>query len=184
MGDVHPLTPERWDDLVELFGENGAVEGCWCMFWRQSGREQQQNAGKKNRRRMRGIVDEREPGVLAYDGDRPVGWCAVAPREEFGRLGRSPALKPVDDEPVWSVVCFYIPADRRGAGVGHRLLEGAVAFAVERGAKIVEGYPTDPEAGPVGNSDAYTGVVDMFERAGFREVARRRPKRPVMRYYA
>lgn len=184
MMTVRTLTQDRWPDLVKLFGKGGPCEGCWCMFWRQTGREQRENAGRKNRERFKAIVADREPGLLAYRDDRPVGWCAVAPREEFGRMKRSPALKPLDDEPVWSVVCFYITPSQRGHGVARELLEGAVRFAVDRGAKIVEGYPVDPEGGRVDNSGAYTGVVELFAGAGFREVARRTQRRPVMRYYA
>lgn len=153
------------------------------MYWRQTGREQQQNAGASNKKRLKEIVDDRVPGLLAYQDGHPAGWCCIAPREEFGRLARSAALKPVDDQPVWSVVCFYIGRGYRRQGIALELLKAAVRYASDQGAKIIEGYPVDPKERKVENSDAYTGVPDMFLESGFQEVARRSNRRPIMRYY-
>jgi GNAT superfamily N-acetyltransferase len=179
------VTADRWPDLVELFGEQrGANAGCWCMYFRQTAAEYGQSArerGPRNRRLLRGLVREgREPGLLAYLDGRPVGWVSVAPRSEFGRIGRSRVLHPVDDRPVWSVVCFYMHRNHRRQGVGSALLEAAVDHARRRGARIVEGYPLDPRGSRIANPMAYPGVRAMFERAGFREVARR-GHRPIMR---
>ena len=182
--EIRPVTADRWDDLVELFGERGAYANCWCMWWRVSGADFDRgirNRGAGNRRRMRDLVaGNRVPGLLAYRDGRPVGWVSVAPREEFARLQRSPTLKAVDDRPVWSIVCFFMDRTERGAGVGTALLDAAVRHAAEQGATIVEGYPVDPTDRKISNADAYTGVVSMFRRAGFREVARR-GSRPIMR---
>jgi GNAT superfamily N-acetyltransferase len=182
--EIRPLTPERWDDLVELFGERGAYSNCWCMWWRVSSSDFDKgirNKGAGNRRRIRGLVaGGRLPGLLAYRDGRPVGWVSLGPREEFGRLQRSPTLKAVDDQPVWSIVCFFMDRRERGKKVGTALLDAAIRYAAERGATIVEGYPVDPTDRHISNADAYTGVISMFERAGFREVARR-GTRPIMR---
>lgn len=179
---IEPVTPDRWDDLVELFGDNGAYANCWCIWWRVSAAAFDR---MDKRPAMAALVaDGAEPGLLAYaDGGRPVGWVSVAPREEFGRVLRSPILKPVDDDgPVWSVVCFYIPRAGRGQGVGHALLGGAVDHARTRGASIVEGYPVDPGRKSYDAAGVYTGTVPMFEKAGFVEVVRRRPdSRVIMR---
>ncbi|MCL4230837.1 MAG: GNAT family N-acetyltransferase [Dehalococcoidia bacterium] len=179
---VHPLTPERWDHLVQLFGAHGASSGCWCMWWRQTASEFAAKAGEKNREEFRAIVaSERVPGLLAYEQGVPVGWCSIGPREDFGRLNRSPTLKRVDDSPAWSIVCFYIKPRSRGKGVGAALLQAAVAHAASRGASVVEGYPLDESTGPVTNAGAFTGVLAMFREAGFKEVARRSARRPIMR---
>lgn len=183
--EIYPLTPDRWEDLVRLFGPNGAVGGCWCMWWRQTSKEFDSKAGDQNCEELRAIVDSgRVPGLLAYQAGVPVGWCSLAPRAEFGRLNRSPVLKTIDEQPVWSIVCFFINRNHRGRGVGADLLRAAVAHAVAQGAAVVEGYPLDDSAGRLSNSAAYTGVVSMFREAGFEEVARRSPGRPIMRYRA
>ena len=181
------LTPTRWGDLLELFGERGAYAGCWCMFLRVRQSEFNEGArskGRGNRRAFKELVDRRKvPGLLAYVDGRPVGWCSVAPRSHFGRVERSPTTKPVDDESgVWSIVCFYIDRRHRGRGVGAVLLEGAVEHARKKGARIVEGYPIDSSVRKVPNAGGYYGFQSMFEAAGFEEVARRSGTRPVMRY--
>ena len=182
MLDIVPVTPERWPDMADLFGSNGAYANCWCMWWRVPAAVFDAGVKGGNRAAMERLVaDGAEPGLLAYDGDRgqAVGWVSVADRAEFGRVLRSPVLKPVDDQPAWSVVCFFIPRRERGRGVGHALLAGAVEHARARGAALVEGYP---ESSAKADSSMYTGTVGMFERAGFVEAARRKPGgRVVMR---
>lgn len=183
--EIRPLNGERWGDLCRLFGPNGAVGGCWCMWWRQTAAEFSAKAGETNRQELREITESgRMPGLLAFLDSVPVGWCSLGPREEFGRINRSPVLKRIDGEPVWSIVCFFIDRDHRGTGIGASLLRAAVEHAVANGALIVEGYPLDDAAGRVSNGAAYSGVASMFLEAGFEEVARRSPGRPIMRYFA
>jgi GNAT superfamily N-acetyltransferase len=183
MGDVvvRPATPSRWKDLNTLFGPNGAYGNCWCMWWRMGSKDFDRAAPARKRGALRSLVRERRtPGLLAYVDGTPVGWVSVAPREEFARLERSPTLKRVDDQPVWSIVCFYIDRRHRGEGVARALLEAALDRARRGGARLVEGYPVDPGVRDYPAAEAYTGVVTMFRSAGFREVARR-GKRPIMR---
>jgi GNAT superfamily N-acetyltransferase len=111
-----------------------------------------------------------------------VDWCSVAPREEFLRLGQSRILKPVDDEPVWSVVCFLIAKSTRRRGVAGRLLQAALDYVRDCGGRIVEGYPVEPKKGSTPNLFTYHGLASMFRSAGFKEVARRSETRPMMRY--
>lgn len=177
----HPVTPDRWDDLETLFGENGACEGCWCMHWRVPAAEYEAGKGEVNRRALRERVEAGEPpGLLAYDGDTPVGWCAVGPRDEFVRLEASRILAPVDDVPVWSVPCFYVAPEARGRGVSVALLEAAGDYARERGGGTLEGYPVEPTERQ-SPAFVWTGLASAFEAAGFEEVERRSEKRPIMR---
>jgi GNAT superfamily N-acetyltransferase len=178
---IGPLTPDRWPDLEALFGRQGAYSGCWCMWWRLAGRDYGRHTSAERKALFAGIVAEgRAPGLLAYEDGRPVGWCAVAPRAEFPRFDRSRYWKPIDDAPVWSINCFYVAAGQRGRGIATHLLGAAVDYARERGATILEAYPKDVGA-RVAPSSAYTGTVAMFRAAGFTEVARRHPERPIMR---
>ncbi|MBN2170907.1 MAG: GNAT family N-acetyltransferase [Candidatus Krumholzibacteriota bacterium] len=152
------------------------------MWYRQSRREFEARKGEGNRRSMQALVAAgEEPGLLAYAGGEPVGWCAVAPRERYPRLAGSRILKPVDGQPVWSVVCFFVRKDWRGRGVTRALLDAAVDFVRARGGRIVEGYPVEPKKGRLPDAFAYHGLATAFRKAGFREVARRSPTRPIMR---
>lgn len=176
-----PLTPDRWADLEALFGPRGASGGCWCMWWRSPRSEFNALKGDGNRAAFRSVVESgAPPGVLVYAGDRPVGWCAIAPREHYPGLARSRILKPVDDQPVWSVTCFFIAKGWRRRGLAVRLLRAAVAFAQERGARIVEGYPVESRQ-DMPAVFAWIGMASTFRRAGFVEVARRSETRPIMR---
>ncbi len=180
--DFHPLTPARWPDLEQLFGLRGACGGCWCMLWRLQRADFEKQKGAANRRALRRIVESGKPaGVLAYHGRQPVGWCAVAPRQDFPALGRSRILRPVDDQPVWSVTCFFIARGYRRSGLATKLLGAAVNYAHEQGAKIIEGYPIDPPTNNIPDVFAWTGLAAVFRKSGFQEVARRSLTRPLMR---
>jgi GNAT superfamily N-acetyltransferase len=152
------------------------------MFWRLRRKEWQAAKGAGNRRRFREIVSNGErPGILAFEGRRPVGWCAFAPREAYGSLARSRILAPVDDQSVWSVSCLFVLRPYRRRGVATRLLKAACEHAGRRGARILEGYPVEPQSAKAPDAFLWTGTSSAFERAGFREVARRSEHRPIMR---
>ncbi|MFL6076810.1 MAG: GNAT family N-acetyltransferase [Mycobacteriales bacterium] len=181
---------ERWADVEALFGPNGACGGCWCMFWRLPGPEWQAGMYDGNRDALRAVVESGAPaGVLGWRDGRPVGWAAVAPRPEHARVLRSRALRPdpaggdeAGDPGVWVVPCFYVHRTARRQGLAAELLAGAVAYAGERGAHTVEGYPVDPAGRKIPAAELYTGTVTLFRDAGFTEY--RRPptgRRVVMR---
>lgn len=181
--DCLPLVAERWADLEALFGPRGACGGCWCMWWRLPAAVYEQNKGRPNRDALEAIVTAGEvPGLIAYHAGTPVGWCAVGPRDDFPRLDRSRTLKRVDDQPVWSVVCFFVAKPFRRRGVALQLLRAAMAHAAANGATILEGYPVEPRTSPMPDAFAWTGTASTFRRAGFEEVARRTPTRPIMRH--
>jgi GNAT superfamily N-acetyltransferase len=176
-----PLTRDLLPDLETLFGPRGACAGCWCMWWKTTRAEFDAGRGEGNRDAMRGQVRAGVvPGLLAYAGATPVGWCAVEPRGAYPRLARSRTLAPVDEAPVWSVTCFFVARGWRGKGITGALLSAAAKHARRAGAAVLEGYPVAPR-GETADAWLYTGLASTFEREGFEEVARRSPTRPVMR---
>ncbi len=180
---IQPLTPDRWPDFIRLFG-NGVGGGCWCMYWRAPTRKQYlERKGEANKRSMRRLVQTGHvPGLLAYWGDEPIGWCAVAPREAYPGLERSPSRKAIDREPVWSITCVYVARSHRRHGFSIRLIEAAVDYVRSKGGRIVEGYPVPQKAGTTSTNYAFTGFVSAFQAAGFVEVRRRFETRPILRY--
>ncbi len=153
------------------------------MWWRLKRSEFERRQGDGNKRAFKKIVASgEEPGILAYAGGQPIGWCAVAPREAYPVLDRSPTLKRVDDRPVWSVTCFFIARPWRRKGATVALLKAAIEYAARHGATIVEGYPVEPKKDSMPEVYAFTGMASAFRKAGFIEVARRSETRPIMRY--
>jgi GNAT superfamily N-acetyltransferase len=176
---VRPLTPDLWPALEDLFGEFGACNGCWCMYWRIGGAYRKQ-ARHKNKAAFHGIVKQGPPpGLIAFDGKVPVGWCQLTPRDALPWLDRVWRLKRVDDRPVWSISCFYVRIGYRRRGVMRALIAAALRSAKVAGAPALEAYPLDADLTP---SASGTGFVTTFGRAGFREVARHTPPRPIMRF--
>ena len=179
---VLPATQERWGDLEGLFGVKGAYGGCWCMYWRLPRKAYDAGKGEPHRQSLRALVDEgRVPGLLAYAEGQAVGWVSLGPREEFPTLERSRVLKRVDDQPVWAIVCFYVARHKRRQGVMRALIAGAVDYAAQQGAQIVEAYPVEPASGAYPDVYAYTGLAKTYRALGFEEAARHSPTRPILR---
>jgi ribosomal protein S18 acetylase RimI-like enzyme len=184
---VHPVTPERWSDLEALFNAKGCsvARGCWCMYYRQSGSRAQLPAGttraQANRAELKALVESGEPpGLIGYRGKVPVGWLSLGPRDAYAKLRRSPVMKAVDETPVWSIVCFVVPSQYRGQGVARALLEAAIAYARKRGVALLEAYPVD-KPGRSNDDSMWFGAKSMYDAAGFEEVVRRKPNRPIVR---
>jgi len=178
----HPLKRNLWTDFEELFGPHGACAGCWCMFWKLRGKAYDEARGYETRQMHKSIVDSGVvTGLLAYLHGEVVGWVAVEPRSAYEKLAYSRALKPVDDQPVWSVTCFFVAKKFRRQGITVELLKATLEHVRRQGGKIVEGYPVDTQK----NMPApfvYTGTASAFEQAGFKEVARHTPTRPIFRF--
>jgi GNAT superfamily N-acetyltransferase len=178
----HPLTADRWSDLQRLFGEHGASGGCWCMFWRVTRSESDRLGSDGRQQAFKRIVKSGEiTGILAYSGDEPIGWCSIAPRETFGALDRSRTLKRIDDQAVWSIVCFFVARPFRHSDLMAQLLAAAIDYAAAEGAKIVEGYPIDTKGLSRASVELYMGVASAFKAAGF--VVVRREPRLIVRYF-
>lgn len=190
---VLPLTPSRMPDLDALFQARGCsvAKPCYCMYYRRSGAAVMVGgsaaAMKRNRAAIAALARRTEahggppPGLIGYDGTgTPVGWVSLGPREDFARLARSRTMKQVDEQPVWSIICFVVPSAYRRQGVAHALLTGAVDWARERGVRLLEAYPVERQAEAAPEA-SWFGSSTMFEKAGFAEVARHKPARPIVR---
>ncbi len=153
------------------------------MLWRLPKKQFELQKGDGNKLAMKAIIDSGEvPGILAYDNTKAIGWCAIAPRTSFPALSRSRILRPIDDRPCWSVACLFVDKSCRKKGVSTGLLRAASEYAKSQGAEIVEGYPVEPKSEKdIPPAFAWTGVPKAFNGAGFQEVARRSPTRPIMR---
>ena len=189
---VSPLTPERFADVASLFEEGGDPKWCWCAYFRIRGFAFSGQGKARHRAVLEtaagdGVALGRAPGLVAYDGGAPVGWMSIGPREDYERLAHSRVMAPVDDRPVWSIVCFVVSRRARGRGVAQFLLAAGIEYARDHGATALEAYPVEiPEGERIPSAEVYRGTLAMFERAGFVVAARRQwndatPVRPIVR---
>ena len=177
-----PLEAARWEDFERLMRTGRTCSTCWCMRWRMTHRDFRRATGDSRHEAMRARVASGDlPGILAYRGDEPVGWCSVAPRQSFPGLESSVSLRPRDDRPAWTITCFYVAPAWRRRGVMRALLDAAVEHARAGGATFVEGYPVEGRDGRMRSGDAYMGLVPAFEEAGFVPLVRATRRRWVMR---
>lgn len=189
--EIQPLTPDRLPDLAALFGQGGDPKWCWCSFFRVRNADFAHATADTNREVLERAVDTtaadgRNPGLVAYRDGEPIGWVSVGPRDDYERLKHSRVLAPIDDKPVWSIVCFVVSRKARNQGVARALLDAAVDYARQHGATLLEAYPVDTDGERVPAAHAFKGTVGMFERAGFEVVERRQfnrtsPIRPIVR---
>lgn len=177
---VRPLTDETWDALAALFKEGGDPRWCWCQHWRLRSRDMAAAKVPQLRELLRTQASSDEPpGLVAFDGERAVGWVSLGPRSDFQRIVLSKVIPKIDDRPVWSIVCFAVSESARGEGVARALLEAAINYARGRGATALEAYPVrlaaadDGTPAPIHPDAAFTGTLPMFVRAGFTVVADR-----------
>ena len=178
---VYPATPDRWDDLRALLAEEGS---CWCMYYRLRAREFTASRSADRRLALKALVDAGQaPGLLAYDGAVAVGWVSLAPREQYQRLANTRAMRAIDGQPVWSLVCYYVRRSYRGQGVSRALTHAALLWAADHGASIVEAYPTVAATGELVQRATWHYFAATLAEFGFVEVARPAPQRAVMRYY-
>ena len=187
--EIQPLTAKRLGDLASLFDQGGDPKWCWCSYFRVRGRDWTNSTPAENRELLSTAARRRDhaPGLVAYDEGTVVGWVSLGPREDYERLAYSRVLAPLDDGPVWSIVCFVVGRKSRGRGVAGELLAAAIDYARAHGAQMLEAYPVEVSPGErIPSAGAYQGTLRMFERAGFEVVERRRankasPVRPIVR---
>lgn len=189
--EILPLTGDRFADLDGLFA-TGDPRWCWCMYFRVRGRSWANSSAASNRADLKGLTNVADetagvaPGLVAYRDGAAIGWVSLGPREDYERLAYSKVLRPVDDRPVWSIVCFVVAGRQRGKGVATALLDAAIEYARGQGASTLEAYPIHESRGRVSSDAAYTGTQGMFERAGFAVAELRQwnetsSPRPIMR---
>lgn len=189
---IVPLTAARVADLATLFDQGGDPKWCWCTYYRVRGRSWSNSTPADNRAILGELADRAladrapAPGLVAYRDGRVVGWVSLGPREDYERLAYSKVLAPIDDRPVWSIICFVVGRRSRGQGIAGTLLEAAIDHARASGATTLEAYPTDTDGDRVPSANLFKGTLSMFLRAGFTVVARRQANttsapRPIVR---
>ncbi len=170
--EFHPVTAERWPDFIQLFEARGGPSTCWCTAWRPLKGDRKALTPAEKKEAMADRAAGGIPiGILVYESGEPVGWCSIAPRESCRPLGGDDTI-----DGGWSVVCFFIRRSHRGRRLASRLLEAAVRYAAENGARVVEGYPVAPDS----PSYRFMGFIEMFEKAGFRPAKSAGKRRQVM----
>lgn len=170
--ETHPVTPDRFEDFADVVNPNRRTTHCWCLSHRLRVAEIEALGGGSREQAMRRLCErEHPPGVVTYRDGVPVGWVSISPRAEIPRLVGSKLIRPVDDVPVWSVICVVVRGGHRRQGVSTAMLEGAVAHAAAEGAPAVEAYPVDPP-GRMDTTMAFVGTRAMFARVGFEVVGR------------
>lgn len=169
------MTPDRFDDFADVINKARRPNHCWCLSHRLTAAEVRELGGDGDSQRetaMRKLCERTHPpGVVAYRDGEPVGWANVGPRAEITKLARSRLIRPVDDLPVWSIVCVVVRPGHRGQGVSGQLIDGAIRYATDSGAPAIEAYPADP-IGRMDQTMAFVGTRGMFERAGFDVIGR------------
>ncbi|GMA20519.1 GNAT family N-acetyltransferase [Arsenicicoccus piscis] len=167
---THAVTEDRFDDLADVINPNRRATHCWCLSHRLRAADIEELGHGSREQAMRALCSrELPPGVVVYQDGVPVGWCHVSPRSEIPRLVASKLITPIDEVPVWSIICVVVRGGHRKQGVTTPLIEGAVAHAKKHGAPAVEAYPVDP-AGRMDTTMAFVGTRSMFEKVGFEVV--------------
>jgi GNAT superfamily N-acetyltransferase len=182
---IQPATADRFDDAEHALTGGGDGASCQCQWWTITNAEFNATSRDEKTELLRGeLQGEVPPALIAYVDGEAAGWVRVGPRDAQRRIARTrefaEATQPPDDPTVWSVSCFVVRKEHRGIGLNARLLEAAVEFAHEHGARIVEGYPIDVSAGKKSSNGLFRGVLSVFESAGFREIARPKPDRAIV----
>jgi len=183
--EIEPLSMENWKKFEQLFGSRGACGNCWCMYYRlkkQDFAKGKENQG--NKKAMKELVRQGKPaGVIGFCAGEPVAWCAFAPRENFPRIENSRVHKRIDDEPVWSIPCFFVARKFRNQGLSLKMLKALIAYAKKKKIKIIEAYPVIPTKDKLPDAFAWVGLYKSFARAGFEIVDRTSKNRPMVRFY-
>ncbi|MFS0733312.1 GNAT family N-acetyltransferase [Microbacterium sp. 1P10UB] len=183
---IAPATADRFDDAEHALTGGGDGATCQCQWWTITNSEFNASTLEQREGMLRTELDgEVPPALIAYVDGAAAGWVRVGPRTLQRRIARTRMIvqnstEPMDDEGVWAVSCFAVRSEHRGRRLNRRLLDDAIAFARDRGARALEAYPVDTAVGTHHANELYHGLLSVFEEAGFREVARPKPDRPIV----
>ncbi len=177
-----PLTAANWKEFETLMGEKGGCGNCWCMYFRLPYKTFQENKPDGNKKMMRKLVDKGLPqGLIASINKQPVGWIAMAPREDYMKIENSRAFKRIDEKPVWSITCFFVKKEFRHQGLSQHLIKGAVDYAKKKKIKTLEAYPAVPYDEKVPHAFLWVGVLSSFIKNGFKLVRQQSKSRAMVR---
>ena len=182
---ARPLTPARWADVEDLFGpEKGANSGCWCMWPRVTGAEFKAMSKAGRKRAFKSCVATGPvPGLLLYEKGQAIGWVAVSPRTNVIRFekAKTSAIEPGKNPRThYAITCFYVRTGHRKRGLMTDLAKAAIDYARKKKAVALDVCPIDTDK-PLMWGEGFVGIVSVFAKLGFKEVARRSPRRPLMR---
>jgi GNAT superfamily N-acetyltransferase len=186
---THPVTPDRFEDFADVINRSRRASHCWCLSHRLTAPSIEELGHGSRERAVRALCErEPPPGVVTYHDGTPVAWCSISPRSDIPRLVSSTLIRPIDDLPVWSIICVVVRSGHRRQGATTALLEGAVAWAASQGAPAVEAYPVDPAGERMDLTMAFVGTRSMFDKVGFEvigttDAVASRMTRLVMRRY-
>jgi hypothetical protein len=176
------LSSANWKEFETLMGEKGGCGNCWCMYFRLPYKDFQANKPDGNKKLMKQLVNKGMPlGLIASINNEPVGWIALAPREDYMRMENSRSFKRIDDKPVWSITCFFIKKAFRHVGLSSELIKGAVDLAKKKKIKTLEAYPAIPYAEKVPHPFLWVGVLSSFIKNGFSIVQQNSKSRAMVR---
>jgi len=183
--EIVPASADRFADVEHALTGGGDGPSCWCQWWMLRNKDFQSATPAERRELLRGdLAATPASALIAYVDGEAAGWVKVSPRPAQPRLAATRAFQqspePFDDASVWAVTCFVVRREFRGDGLANRLLDAAVDHARAHGARVIEGYPVDTDAGKTSSNNLFHGALSSFVDAGFVEVARPKPARPIV----
>lgn len=183
---TEPATSARWDDVQHALTGGGDGASCQCIWPMLSNKDWDSTTTPQRTEMLRSEIDAGPPpGIIAYVDGKAAGWIRIGPRVGQARIPRTRMIaaattEPFDDPSVWAVTCFVVRREHRGKGLNRTLLDAAVDYARESGARVIEGYPVDTGGEKKRTNDLFHGTLNTFLGAGFREQTPMKPGRTLV----
>ena len=155
------LTPDLLPSLVHFF-QTEKCSGCWCMNHRLKPGDVLE--GEPARLALGDLVcAEKIYGVLAFDGLKPIGWCAFDPMKQLPGLDCTYEEGEPWIEETWSIHCISVLPSYPMTDIIEPMIALALQVMEQKKARYVEAYP--PPTFPSDNS--FSGTEAIFESFGF-----------------